>query len=90
MIAAWNLVGGVSGAIRFAVGLLVMYVLSVAVLQPMARNEGRSRYIAEQAVKDQKVEMERKGDDAKIHQLSDYDLCVLNLGRVPDCDALKL
>jgi len=90
MIAAWNVIGGFSGLIRFGLGFLLMYIVSVTVLEPLARNEGRSRYIAEQAVQDQKSELERKGDDAKIQRMSDYDLCVAYLGRVPDCDSLKL
>jgi hypothetical protein len=57
---------------------------------PAARNEGRDRYIAERAVNDQKAELERKGDDAKLQRMSDYDLCIASLGRVPECDGLKL
>jgi hypothetical protein len=53
-------------------------------------SDGKARYVAEQAAADKKAELQRKGDDAKLHQLSDYDLCVLALGSVPDCESLKL
>lgn len=57
---------------------------------PAAREEGKSRLIAEQAAQSQREELERKGDDAKLQRMSDYDLCTANLGRVPECDSLKL
>lgn len=57
---------------------------------PAAREEGKSRLIAEQAAQAQREELERKGDDAKLQRMSDFDLCVSYLGRVPECDSLKL
>lgn len=43
---------------------------------PAAKRDGRAAYVAEQAVADRKAELERKGDDAKLKGMSDFDLCV--------------
>lgn len=40
---------------------------------------GYDRHVAEMAAADRKAEMERKGDDAKLRTMSDYDLCVAGL-----------
>jgi len=32
---------------------------------------------------------ERMKDDAATQRLSDFDVCVRDLGRVPECDALR-
>lgn len=80
-------VGGVGGAVMASAAFLTINALW---LMPAARTEGRNRLIAEQAVQSQKEELERKGDDAKLQRLSDYDLCVAYLGRVPECDSLRL
>lgn len=71
-------------------GAAVVYAYTLAVSLPAARSEGRARLIAEQAVQSQKEELERKGDDAKLQRMSDYDLCVAYLGRVPECDSLRV
>lgn len=81
----------IAGAIAGVVATIVVVVLvNWLVIIPNAKKEGRDRYIAEQAVADQKSELERKGDDATLQRLSDYDLCVAAIGRVPECDSLKL
>ncbi|MHA6646299.1 hypothetical protein [Mesorhizobium sp. A623] len=53
----------------------------VAFLIGQARGDsaGYQRRIAEVAAADIKTELERKGDDAKLQTLSDYDLCVAGL-----------
>lgn len=79
--------GAAAGAV---LALLVGSTINALYLLPKARAEGRALYIAEQAVASLKAEMARKSDDRKIQGLSDYDLCVAALGRVPECDALKL
>lgn len=60
---------------------------------PQAREEGRATYVAEQAAADRKAEIERKGDDAKLRDMSDYDLCVdgLRSRRLPvgACNILR-
>jgi hypothetical protein len=80
------IVGVVGAILCFA----VFTTINATLWLPAARNEGRDRYIAERAVNDQKAELERKGDDAKLQRMSDYDLCIASLGRVPECDSLKL
>lgn len=86
------------GDIKALGAALVTLIVTAAVcsllnafwLLPKARNEGRATYIAEQAAADQKAKLERNGDDAKLQRMSDYDLCIAGIGRVPECDALKL
>lgn len=58
------------------VGFALFSALNALLWLPAARNEGRDLYIAEQAAADRKSEIERKGDDAKLRKMSDYDLCV--------------
>ena len=81
------IIGGVGGLI---LAFVIFQLANTLWLLPGARDEGRDRSIAEQAVQSQKEELERKGDDAKLQRLSDYDLCVGYLGRVPECDSLQL
>lgn len=71
-----------------AAGLLV--IVNLTVWLPQARNEGEARYIARQAVIEKKIELERKNDDLKIRGLSDYDVCITYVGKLPECDALRL
>jgi hypothetical protein len=90
MLGLWWIryaVGAAAGAIAAA---LVFAALNFLVWLPAAREEGGDRKVAEQAVQSQKEELERKGDDAKLQRLSDYNLCVGYLGRVPECDSLRL
>jgi len=85
---------GVTDKISAAIGLVVGGVLTFGVysaantvwLLPSARQQGKQAYIAEKAVEDLKAERERTKDNAFLQGLSDYDLCVRALGRVPDCD----
>lgn len=76
-------VAAVGGAI---VAAGVYSLANTVWLLPSAREQGKNDYIAEKAVQDLKAEAERKGDDAKLQRMSDYDLCVVALGRVPGCD----
>ncbi|WP_426130223.1 hypothetical protein [Pararhizobium sp. PWRC1-1] len=81
------IIGGVGGLV---LGFVIVQLANTLWLLPAARDEGRDRIIAKQAVQSQKKELERKGDDAKLQRLSDFDLCVAYLGRVPECDSLRL
>jgi len=65
--------GAVLGAMAASASL---WAVNSLLWLPQAREEGRASYIAEQAAADQKAEIERKGDDAKLRGMSDYDLCV--------------
>jgi len=69
-------------------GALAVYAYTQAVTLPAARSDARARLVAEQAAQSQREELERKGDDAKLQRMSDYDLCVTYLGRVPECALL--
>lgn len=71
-------------------GALVVYAYTQAVSLPAARSEARSRLVAEQAVQSQKEELERKGDDATLQRMDDYSLCIAYLGRVRECDSLRV
>ena len=71
-------------------GALAVYAYMQAVSLPAARSEARAHLIAEQAVQSQKEELERKGDDATLQRMSDYELCRAYLGRVSDCDSLRV
>lgn len=71
-------------------GAMAVYAYMQAVSLPAARSEARAHLIAEQAVQSQKEELEKKGDDAKIQRMSDYELCRAYLGRVPECDSLRV
>ncbi len=91
MINRLALAGGAALGAVAAFG--VFWPLNALLWLPHAREEGRAAYIAEQAAADRKVEIERKGDDAKLRGMSDYDLCVdgLRFRRLPvePCDVLR-
>lgn len=91
MLSRANLAAGaIAGGLAM---FLVMQAFNAVWLLPRAREEGRAAYIAEQAAADRKAEIERKGDDAKLRGMSDYDLCVdgLRSRRLPvdPCDVLR-
>jgi hypothetical protein len=87
MIALLDALKLAAGAL---LGALAVYTYTQVVSLPAAREEGRGRLVAEQAVQSQKEELERKGDDATLQRMSDFDLCVAYLGRVPECDSLRV
>jgi hypothetical protein len=68
----WELLRLAAGAV---VGALVAYNLGWY----QGESYGYDRRIAEVAVADGKAEVERRGDDARIQGMDDYDLCVLGL-----------
>ena len=62
--------------------ILVAAVVVSAVAGLMVWNvyqAGRDKEIAERAAADRKAELERKGDNATLQKLSQYDLCVAGL-----------
>jgi hypothetical protein len=85
---SWIQIGG---------GALAGAIIAAAITYPIGHmsgdRQGYNRRIAEQAVADTKAEAERKGDDAKIGSMADFDLCVASLrGRgmpVSACDELR-
>ncbi|MGX9120352.1 hypothetical protein ACWTU6_27355 [Mesorhizobium sp. BHbsci] len=63
-----------------ALGTLIAAVpVAYLVGQGKGDNAGYSRRVAEVAAADLKAELERKGDNALLHGMSDYDLCVSGL-----------
>jgi hypothetical protein len=56
-------------------------------------SQGFDRAVAVQAAADRKADLERKGDDAKFQNLSQFDLCVAGLrsNRMPvdACEQLR-
>lgn len=89
-----NISGTVSAVLGFLLGAVVTFGLYAAANMvwwlPAARSEGRAGLIAEQAADAIKDEQERKKEDAKLQNMSGYDLCVRAHGRVPTCDRLLL
>lgn len=84
------LITGLKLAAGAILGGVVVYSYVQAFSLPAAREEGRSRLVAEQAVQSQHEELERKGDDAKLQRMSDFDLCRAYLGELPECDSLRV
>ena len=84
------IIDGLKLAAGAILGGVVVYAYAQAFTLPAARQEARDRLIAEQAVQSQKEELERKGDDAKLQRMSDYDLCVAYLGGVSECESLRV
>lgn len=80
-ILNWLQIG--TGAV---VGAMVGGAFFYAVGHWQGHTAGYDQRVAEVAAASAKAELERKGDDATIQKLSDYDLCVLALdGRgLPD------
>jgi len=83
------IVGGVGGLL---LAFTIFQLANSLYFLPQARKEGREQYIAEQAAADRKAELERKGDDAKLRNMSDYQLCLDGLrsrGMSDACEQLR-
>lgn len=65
----------VVGLAAFLAGAGIFYAIG----HWRGESAGYDRRIAEVAIADGKAELERKGDDAKLQSMSDYDLCVVGL-----------
>lgn len=63
----------------FAAGALVAGSVAYCVGYMRGDSAGYDRRVAEVAIADGKATLERKGDDATLQTLSDYDLCVVGL-----------
>lgn len=89
----FSIVEWVEIGIGVVLGAVVAGVIAYGIGHAKGDTQGYNRRIAEQAVADQRVEAERKGDDARIGNMADYDLCVASLRRrgLPDdvCDELR-
>lgn len=84
----------IAGAVAGGVAVFGLMMLANALwIIPAAKRDGRAAYVAEQAAADRKAELERKGDDAKLKGMSDFDLCVDGLRsrrmQVSACEQLR-
>jgi hypothetical protein len=68
----------------------ILAAVNFAYLLPQAREEGRAQYVAEQAVLDKKIQLQRNQDDEKIRGMDDYSICIEYVGKLPECESLKL
>lgn len=80
----WLKIGAAAG-----LGLLIGYQVG----HWQGHRAGYEKRIAEAAVEAVKADAERRGDDAKLQSMSDYDLCVTGLRNsrlsVSACDVLR-
>ena len=76
-----------------AAGALVSGALFYVIGHWQGDSAGYDRRVAEVAAADAKSELERKGDDAKLQSMSDFDLCVAGLAGsglpVDACEQLR-
>lgn len=83
--------------IKFGVPAVVGALVGGAIFYQVGHWRGDSagydRHTAETAAANAKAELERKGDDAKLQSMSDYDLCVAGLRgngmRIDACEQLR-
>ena len=66
-----------------------MVLSGMTALYVKIKADGAASVRLEQLETNQTDNAERKRDDKKTQDLSDFDLCVRDLGRVPICDSLK-
>lgn len=65
--------------LKLGVGAIVGVVIGYQVGHWRGESAGYDQRIAEEAVATAKADAERRGDDAKLQSMSDYDLCVAGL-----------
>lgn len=65
--------------LKLGAGAVVGLVLGYQVGHWRGVDAGYDQRIAEEAVATAKADAERRGDDAKLQSMSDYDLCVAGL-----------
>lgn len=58
---------------------LVVVVAAYYTGRTLGHSQGYERHVAETAAATKRAEMERKGDDAKLKRMSDFDLCIAGL-----------
>lgn len=84
----------VIGWLKIGAGAAVGAIIGYQVGHWRGETAGYEKHIAETAIASAKADAERRGDDAKLQSMSDYDLCVagLRVGGVRDfspCDVLR-
>lgn len=74
---------GILDWIKLGLGAAAGAIVAGAVIYPIAHwkgdTQGYNRRIAEVAAANVKAELERKGDNARLQGMSDFDLCVSGL-----------
>lgn len=84
----WLKIGG-----GFVIGALAAGTIGYLAGHWQGNRAGYDRRIAEVAAAEARAELERRGDDAKLQGMSDYDLCVAGLAGsgmpVDACDELR-
>jgi hypothetical protein len=79
--------------LKLGAGAIVGVIIGYQVGHWIGFDAGYDKRIAEEAVATAKADAERRGDDAKLQGLSDYDLCVTGLraSRMPiePCSVLR-
>jgi hypothetical protein len=69
----------IKAGLSAAAGAIVAGAIAYNVGHWRGEGAGYDKRVAEMAAASLKAELERKGDDAKLQGLSDFDLCVLGL-----------
>lgn len=84
---------GLFDFIKFGAGAVVGALAAYWIGHAVGDSAGYARRISEVAIADGKATMERKGDDAALQNMSDYDLCLVGLrgGGLPvdACEQLR-
>ena len=80
--------------LKIGAGAIVGALIGYQVGHWRGESAGYDKRVAEQAVEAVKAEAERRGDDAKLQSMSDFDLCVTGLRAgglhdVSTCDTLR-
>jgi hypothetical protein len=88
-----GILDGIKVGAGFAAGALIAGTIAYQLGHWRGASDGYDKRMAETAAAAVKLELERKGDDAKLQTLGDYDLCVLGLRgngmRVDACEQLR-
>lgn len=70
---------GLFDFIKFGAGAVVGALAAYWIGYGVGERSGYVRRISEVAIADGKATMERKGDDAALQNMSNYDLCLVGL-----------
>ncbi|MCY0148318.1 hypothetical protein OEG84_11500 [Hoeflea sp. G2-23] len=75
--------------LTIGVGVVAGALLAALPVYTMGRIDGKA--LSELKPLKQVIQdiRDRNTDDAETQRLSDFDVCVRDFGRVPECDALK-
>lgn len=70
---------GLLDFIKFGAGAIIGATVAYGIGYMAGDSSGYARRVAEVAIADGKATAERKGDDAALANMSDYDLCLVGL-----------